>query len=178
MGRARATAALALALGLAATAGAACSGDGGRSLSSAKKALTATTAPGNQSAFGACQPLPSQGTTPAWFPADLPLPDGSYAVGELAGAPPGFHKGAWAVKAAALVVGALAGACGSGRSSSPAGSPTTAASPDPAGLAWPAPSPDRVIGLAKGAGLVPETHESLEHHVHAHLDVYIDGQPR
>ena len=99
MGRARATAALALALGVAATAGAACSGDGGRSLSSAKKALTATSAPGNQSAFGACQPLPSQGTTPAWFPADLPLPDGSYAVGELAGAAPEFHKGAWAVKA-------------------------------------------------------------------------------
>ena len=80
--------------------------------------------------------------------------------------------------AAALLVSALAGACGSGRSSSAAGSPTTAASADPAGLAWPAPTPDRVIELAKAAGLVPETHESLEHHVHAHLDVYIDGQRR
>src|SRR2546421_502956 len=32
-------------------------------------------------------------------PAALTLPDGSYAVGEQAGAPPGFHKGVWAVKA-------------------------------------------------------------------------------
>ena len=99
MGPVRATAALALALGLAAAGCPACSGDRGRSLSSAKKAPTATTTAGNLSAFGPCQPLPAEGTTPAWFPADLPLPDGSYAVGELAGAPPGFHKGVWAVKA-------------------------------------------------------------------------------
>ncbi|MEA2827707.1 MAG: hypothetical protein QOG43_2146 [Actinomycetota bacterium] len=25
------------------------------------------------------------------------------------------------------------------------------------------------------AGLVPETHETLQHHVHAHLDVFVDG---
>jgi hypothetical protein len=25
------------------------------------------------------------------------------------------------------------------------------------------------------AGLVPKTHETLEHHVHAHLDVFVDG---
>jgi hypothetical protein len=31
--------------------------------------------------------------------------------------------------------------------------------------------------LARKAGLVPETHETLLHHVHAHLDYYIDGNP-
>ena len=29
---------------------------------------------------------------------------------------------------------------------------------------------------ARAAGLVPETAESLEFHVHAHLDVFVDGQ--
>jgi len=33
------------------------------------------------------------------------------------------------------------------------------------------------MGLAMKAGLVPETSESLEFHVHAHLDVFKDGQP-
>jgi hypothetical protein len=28
------------------------------------------------------------------------------------------------------------------------------------------------------AGLVPETHETLVHHVHSHLDVFIDGVPQ
>ena len=41
---------------------------------------------------------------------------------------------------------------------------------------WPAPPPSRAIPLAEAAGLVPETHESFEHHVHAHLDVYVAGK--
>lgn len=41
---------------------------------------------------------------------------------------------------------------------------------------WPAPSPDRVVELATAAGLVPETAERLTYHVHAHLDVFIDGR--
>src|SRR5215217_2094684 len=36
-------------------------------------------------------------------------------------------------------------------------------------LRWPAPSPDRVVGLVTAAGLVPETAEGLQYHVHAHL---------
>jgi hypothetical protein len=38
---------------------------------------------------------------------------------------------------------------------------------------WPAP-PD-AMAQARAAGLVPEDAERLEHHVHAHLDVFIDG---
>ncbi len=41
---------------------------------------------------------------------------------------------------------------------------------------WPAPPPDRVFTQIAAAGLVPGTHESLEHHVHAHLDVYVAGK--
>lgn len=33
------------------------------------------------------------------------------------------------------------------------------------------------MGLARAAGLEPLTVESLEHHVHAHLDVFMDGRP-
>ena len=39
---------------------------------------------------------------------------------------------------------------------------------------WPA--PDDPLGLAVEAGLEPETKESLTYHVHAHLDVFLDGQ--
>jgi hypothetical protein len=41
---------------------------------------------------------------------------------------------------------------------------------------WPAPPPDRVVELATAAGLVPETAERLAYHVHAHLDVFINGR--
>ncbi len=41
---------------------------------------------------------------------------------------------------------------------------------------WPAPPPDRVFAQIAAAGLAPGTHESLEHHVHAHLDVYVAGK--
>jgi len=47
--------------------------------------------------------------------------------------------------------------------------------PEPAsgGVPWPAPSDplDRIIA----AGLEPETHEFLSYHVHAHLDVFVNG---
>lgn len=32
------------------------------------------------------------------------------------------------------------------------------------------------MARARAAGLVPETHESFEHHVHAHLDVFLAGK--
>jgi hypothetical protein len=41
---------------------------------------------------------------------------------------------------------------------------------------WPAPPPDRVVELATAAGLVPETAERLTYHVHAHLDVFVNGR--
>jgi hypothetical protein len=42
-------------------------------------------------------------------------------------------------------------------------------------LRWPAPAD--AMQLARDAGLVPETAERLQYHVHAHLDVFIDGKP-
>jgi hypothetical protein len=49
--------------------------------------------------------------------------------------------------------------------------------PEPAtgGAPWPAP-PDP-LDRAVAAGLRPETHEFLSYHVHAHLDVFVNGKP-
>ena len=44
--------------------------------------------------------------------------------------------------------------------------------------AWPAPPATKVAELTRGAGLALEHKESLIHHVHAHLDVFIDGAHR
>jgi hypothetical protein len=40
---------------------------------------------------------------------------------------------------------------------------------------WPAPKDP--LTLARKAGLKPETHEFFLYHVHAHLDVFVDGKP-
>jgi len=54
--------------------------------------------------------------------------------------------------------------------------PVTSALPGPSTDApWPAP-PNPMQQACK-AGLVPETAERLEFHVHAHLDVYLNGNP-
>jgi hypothetical protein len=53
---------------------------------------------------------------------------------------------------------------------SPAPTPASGAAP------WPLPAPERVLGLISGAGLAAEPKESLQHHVHAHLDVYVNGK--
>jgi hypothetical protein len=49
--------------------------------------------------------------------------------------------------------------------------------PEPAngGIPWPAPSDP--LDLAIAAGLDPTTHEFLDFHVHAHLDVFVNGSP-
>jgi hypothetical protein len=62
-----------------------------------------------------------------------------------------------------LVLAACGGGSGSGGSSS--GEP-----PD-------LPAPPNAMELARKAGLVPERAEFLEYHVHAHLDVFFDGDP-
>lgn len=57
-------------------------------------------------------------------------------------------------------------------------SPTLSASPAPPApgdLIWP--SPGNPLELTVKAGLQPETKETLTFHVHAHLDVFIDGRP-
>jgi hypothetical protein len=41
-------------------------------------------------------------------------------------------------------------------------------------MPWPA--PPNPMALAVKAGLTPETAERLEYHVHAHLDVFVDGK--
>ena len=72
----------------------------------------------------------------------------------------------------ALIVGATLAACSSGSSRSAAHQSPAAG---PARELWPAPADP--LGLTRKAGLAPETHETLVFHVHAHLDVYVDGQP-
>jgi hypothetical protein len=62
----------------------------------------------------------------------------------------------------------LVAACGG---SSKSGTPA----PAPSEVSWPA--PPGPMALARAAGLVPETAERLQYHVHSHLDVYVDGQP-
>ncbi len=68
---------------------------------------------------------------------------------------------------AALIV-TIVTACGSN-------SGATAAPPAPGELIWPAPF--NPLELTVSAGLQPETKETLTFHVHAHLDVLIDGRP-
>jgi hypothetical protein len=51
----------------------------------------------------------------------------------------------------------------------PASTPASGAPP------WPAPSDP--MQLTRDAGLTPETREFFAYHVHAHLDVFVNGQP-
>ena len=66
----------------------------------------------------------------------------------------------------------LAG-CG-GPSSSPGTSPLANATGG-AVPSWPLPADP--MGLARQAGLNPDTREYLDYHVHAHLDVFVNGHP-
>jgi hypothetical protein len=76
----------------------------------------------------------------------------------------------------ALIVAALASACGGGgtgssddRSAPPAPQPASGASP------WPAPSDP--IARTIAPGLKPERKEFFAIHFHAHLDVFVNGEP-
>jgi hypothetical protein len=51
------------------------------------------------------------------------------------------------------------------------------AAPSPARDAAPWAAPADPMNLAEQAGLTPETHEFLLLHVHAHLDVFVNGSP-
>jgi hypothetical protein len=83
---------------------------------------------------------------------------------------------------AAVVALVLAG-CGDdedgGTGESPGQAPQAEQEPAPAdadaAVLWPAP-PDP-IERTVAAGLEPERKEFLIHHVHAHLDVFVDGEP-
>jgi hypothetical protein len=72
-----------------------------------------------------------------------------------------------------VAVLALAG-CGGGGGNKvveqgPAAEPAKGAAP------WPAPADP--MALTRKAGLTPETHEFVFLHVHAHLDVFVNGKP-
>ena len=86
--------------------------------------------------------------------------------------------------AAALAALALAGACSSGSGKKKASSSSTSEAPtssilpaaQPTQGAAPWPAPPSPMDLVTQAGLTPETAESLTFHVHAHLDVFLNGQ--
>ena len=77
----------------------------------------------------------------------------------------------------------LAGACSSGSSSKKKASSSTSEAPtssivpaaQPAQGAAPWPAPPNPMDLARKAGLAPEPAETLQFHVHAHLDVFLNG---
>jgi hypothetical protein len=50
-----------------------------------------------------------------------------------------------------------------------------AAQPSSGAPPWPA--PPNAVELTRRAGLVPERAEFLQYHVHAHLDVFVNGEP-
>lgn len=72
-----------------------------------------------------------------------------------------------------FAVSVLAG-CGGGDVDAPE---DVQAAPTPASGAAPWPAPGDPLGLTRKAGLEPETHEFLDYHVHAHLDVFVNGEP-
>jgi hypothetical protein len=69
-----------------------------------------------------------------------------------------------AVILAAVLCMAVGAACSSGSSA-----PKAAAK-----IVWPAPADP--LARTRAAGLVADTQENFVHHVHAHLDVFVDGQ--
>jgi hypothetical protein len=70
-----------------------------------------------------------------------------------------------------FVVVALASALAACSSSSKA---KPHAAPEASAVSWPAPADP--MARARAAGLVPETAERLQYHVHSHLDVFLDGE--
>ncbi len=69
----------------------------------------------------------------------------------------------------------LLAACGSSSGVSPGYSARPAPLPSAAAAPWPLPSSP--MSLAGQAGLTPGTHESFTYHVHAHLDIFVNGRP-
>jgi hypothetical protein len=78
-----------------------------------------------------------------------------------------------------LAVLALAG-CGSGGSKSSSGSDVCSqfsGAPAARTTKAPWPAPQNPMALTCKAGLIPEKAEFLQYHVHAHLDVFVNGRP-
>jgi hypothetical protein len=79
----------------------------------------------------------------------------------------------------ALAVIALAGCGGGSKSSSNDSGVCSQFGDAPAARTTKAPwtAPDNPMALTCKAGLVPEKAEFLQYHVHAHLDVFVNGRP-
>jgi hypothetical protein len=75
------------------------------------------------------------------------------------------------VSAVALV---LATGCGNGNAASPS---SALPAPQPSEGAVPWPRPQNAAALITKAGLTPQVKEFLSYHVHAHLDVFVNGEP-
>ena len=69
----------------------------------------------------------------------------------------------------------LAGCGGGGATVSPVSSAPPAPAPATGAAPWALPSDP--MKLVQQAGLIPQTAESFQYHVHAHLDVFVNGQP-
>jgi hypothetical protein len=81
-----------------------------------------------------------------------------------------------------LIVALLASACsgGSGTSDDASGAPTSdtaAAAPQPDSGAPPWPAPSDPLAKTAEAGLTAEPKEFFGIHLHAHLDVFVNGEP-
>jgi hypothetical protein len=79
--------------------------------------------------------------------------------------------------AAAIMLTLIPG-CGHSSSKTPSGPAIGGTADDTGAVAWPAPAADQVAQLTTAAGLQLEPEEHLAYHVHAHVDVFIDGQHR
>jgi hypothetical protein len=80
----------------------------------------------------------------------------------------------WAPRSVVSLCVVLLAACGGGSSPSVASTPSTAAS-DLELASWSLPADP--MSLAREAGLMPDTKEYSTYHVHAHLDVFVNGHP-
>jgi hypothetical protein len=76
-----------------------------------------------------------------------------------------------------LGVLALAGCGGGNKSSSGDGCSQFGTAPAERTTKAPWPAPENPMALTCKAGLVPEKAEFLQYHVHAHLDVFVNGRP-
>jgi hypothetical protein len=90
---------------------------------------------------------------------------------------PGARRVLVAALTAASVAVVVAAGCGSSGSSNGSSNYTASAAPKPAKGAPPWPAPPDPLALARKAGLQPERREQLAYHVHAHLDVFVNGKP-
>jgi hypothetical protein len=81
-----------------------------------------------------------------------------------------MKRTAWPLIAVAMV---LLAACGGGVSPGCPAPPV----PRPPAEAAPWPLPSDPMSLARQAGLTPGTHEFFTYHVHAHLNIFVNGRP-